>query len=97
VNFSNYIRKVGKRGENDWYEWRVFVEDGEDVLDKIDHVEYLLHPTFPNPRRLVYDRQSRFALNGSGWGQFTIKIRVTYSNGEAESTSYFLDFNKSWP
>jgi len=60
-------------------------------------VEYLLHPTFPNPRRVVFDRQSKFALRSSGWGRFNLKVKITFKDGTQEDASYFLDLGKGWP
>ena len=97
VNFDNYARKVGKRGDRDWYEWKVFVSDDDSTMNSIDHVEYLLHPTFPNPRTVKIDRISKFALCGSGWGQFNIIVTVHFTNGKQEESSYFLSFEKEWP
>lgn len=99
INFDNYAKKVGgKIVEKDWYEWKVFVDENDEVLNKIDHVEYLLHPTFPNPRRVVFDRSTKFELRSSGWGQFYIQITVYFKDGSLEEQQpYFLDFAKSWP
>jgi len=97
IRFDNYAKKIGKRGEYDWYEWMVFVDEDEETLNKIDHVEYLLHPTFPKPRRLVFDRNAKFALISNGWGQFNLKMRITFKDGTQRDTSYYLDLHKEWP
>lgn len=97
VRLNNYARMVGTRGDSNWYEWMVFVDEDESTLNRIDHVEYLLHPTFPNPRRVVYDASSKFELRSSGWGMFNLKVRIYYKDGTQEDTTYFLDFKKTWP
>ena len=97
IHLENYAKKVGRRGESDWYEWEIFVNENDQTLDRIDHVEYLLHPTFPNPRRVVYDRASKFALRTSGWGVFTVKARITFKDGTQEEASHYLDFGKKRP
>ncbi len=98
VKLNNYARYVENAGEGyDLYEWIVFVDEDEDTLEKIDHVEYLLHPTFPHPRRVVSDRESKFALLSGGWGTFDLKVKISFKDGTYEDTSYRLNFEKEWP
>lgn len=97
VQLSNYARKVGKKGRYEWYDWEVFVDEDEETLNKIEHVEYLLHPTFPFPRRVEHNKQSKFALKTRGWGEFTIKATIFFKDGSKERVSYELDFQKQWP
>ena len=97
VRFNNYAENVEKRGRYDWYKWKVFVDEEDEILDKIDYVEYLLHQTFPNRRRVINDRKSKFALAGAGWGQFNIVITIGFKDGNKTEQRYFLSFDKSWP
>jgi len=97
IHLNNYAKKVGKVENYDWYEWEVFVNENEETLGKIDHVEYLLHPTFPNPRRVANEKESKFAIRTSGWGEFTVKATITFKDGTKEKVSYELDFDKKWP
>ena len=97
VRFNNYAKKVGRRGDYEWYQWKVFVDEDDAVLDRIDFVLYLLHQSFPNPMRLVKDRKSKFTLESSGWGSFMMNITVRYKDGTEEETQYFLDLNKKRP
>ena len=46
IRFSSYSMKVEKKYDDDWYDWCVFVDEKEDVIDSIKYVEYTLHPTF---------------------------------------------------
>jgi transcription initiation factor IIF auxiliary subunit len=50
-------------------------------LDDIDRVVYILHPTFHNPVREVEDRGSKFRLETSGWGTFTIHAKAVHRDG----------------
>lgn len=61
---------------NDWWKWWVWIEGSETDLDKIDHVTYTLHPTFPDPVRTVDDRKAKFRLDTAGWGVFWIHAKV---------------------
>jgi len=97
IRFNNYAKKVGTRGNTDYYQWKVFVNEDDDVLNKIEHIRYLLHQTFPNPLRMVNDRKTKFALTSSGWGSFMIIITIRFKDGTEEETQYFLDLNKRWP
>ena len=95
--FDNYSRHVGSRGQYDWFEWKVFVNEPDHKLDQISEIEYRLHETFPNPIRVVRDRKAQFALESSGWGEFTIFITIRLNNGEEVRTKYYLDLGKPWP
>jgi transcription initiation factor IIF auxiliary subunit len=96
VKFNNMARLVEQNDSQKWYEWIVFVDESNEVLELIKEVDYLLHPTFPNPRRSKKDPTIHFALESSGWGVFRIAITVFFKNGARLETSYYLDFSKSW-
>lgn len=98
IKFNNYAKKIGiEKSGYDWYKWEVFVDEPDETLDKIEYVKYLLHPTFPNPERIVTDRSTKFALESSGWGVFKIIITIKFKNGTTQETTYDLSFNKDWP
>jgi len=97
IRFNNYAKKVGKKGDYDWYQWRLFVDEDDKVLKKIEHVQYLLHRTFPNPSRISDDWKSKFALDSSGWGSFTVYVTVRFKDGTEEEQEYYLDLGKEWP
>lgn len=84
---DNTVKPAAKKG---YYTWVVFVKADDPVLNAIDHVEYLLDPTFPKPQVTVYDRGSRFSYTATGWGEFEIKAKVVYRNKEFEYLSYWL-------
>ena len=96
IRLNNYARKIEREDGRERFKWIVFVDEDEEVLDQIEYVEYLLHPTFPNPRRIVSNRESHFALKSSGWGQFIIKAIVHLISGKVETTQHYLDFSKKW-
>lgn len=96
IKFNNIARQVGERKDQRWFEWAVFVDEGEEVLEKIEAVEYLLHRTFPNPLRKRTNPDDKFSLSGSGWGEFSIKITVFFNNGARLETSYYLDLSRPW-
>lgn len=96
IKFTNRAKWVAKRGEYDFYDWEIFVDEDEQVLAKIDHVIYFLHKTFPNPVRIVNDRSSRFALRSRGWGEFQIGIQVVCIDQQIIQDTYWLDLSRPW-
>jgi len=79
-----------------YWDWTIFINAPEDVLGKIEYVEYTLHPTFPDPIRIVNQRSSgpyAFPLTTSGWGTFTVKIKVYYKDGTFQRLAHSLVFN----
>lgn len=62
---------------NDRWNWSVWLEGEDHELDQIKAVEYILHPTFRNPHRIVTDRNSNFRLDSNGWGEFMIHAKIT--------------------
>lgn len=98
IHFNNYAKKLERKAEGyQYYQWKIFVDEKDKVLDKIDNVVYLLHETFPDPARVVRDRKSNFALESSGWGSFTVHITVKLKSGAVVRTKYYLDLHKKWP
>jgi len=63
---------------NDRWRWSVWLSGTLEELDSIDHVLYILDPTFHNPVRSVSDRPTNFRLDTSGWGTFTIHANIVY-------------------
>lgn len=97
IRFNNYAKPDKKKGKLDYFRWKVFVDEDEQTLDEIGSVEYLLHPTFPKPHQVRANKESKFALETSGWGGFYIWITVTFKDGRKENYKYLLDLSKSWP
>lgn len=59
ANISHYIG-------NDRWDWTVFIQAPQEVLNTISYVEYTLHPTFPDPIRRVYTTtDSRYPLGSA--------------------------------
>jgi len=79
----------------DWWRWWVFVTGAPEELDNIDHVTYVLHPTFQNPVRKVTDRSSNFRLESVGWGGFRINAKVALKDGTVIPLSH--DLNLHYP
>jgi hypothetical protein len=76
----------------DYYRWSVEIVAEDDVLDKIDYVQYELHETFAEPIQIVRARQKHFRLRGEGWGVFPIHITIYFGDGTVGSGMYPLKF-----
>lgn len=97
IRINNYARALSTIQGRNYYNWRVFVDEPVQVLNRIAEVQYLLHPTFPNPLQVRTNPNDRFALENSGWKQFTIQITIRFKDHSIETTSYYLDLTKRWP
>jgi transcription initiation factor IIF auxiliary subunit len=76
---------------DDYWKWWVWIEGSDEELDRIDHVTYILHHTFPKPIRKVDDRASKFRLETAGWGVFTIHVKVLMKDGEEKHLTHDLE------
>lgn len=65
---------------DDYWDWSIWVEAEPEYLDAIDHVIYNLHYTFPEPVQIRRDPQDNFRLRTSGWGIFTIYIKIMFKD-----------------
>lgn len=74
----------------DWWKWAVWIEGSDESLNLIDYVEWKLHPTFPNPIRIIRDRASKFRLDTAGWGVFQINARVQFKDGKQAKLQHYL-------
>ncbi len=86
---------TSRAGSNGRWDWTAYLRAAPAVLDRIQCVEYRLHPTFPDPVRLVCKRGSGaqpFALTSNGWGTFSIAIKVQFKNGSTQELTHMLSF-----
>jgi TIR domain/prokaryotic YEATS domain len=100
--FDNYSLYIGERGQTrsgtvgrfHYYKWKVFMDEPADKLALVKSVEYRLHSSFTNPIRMVENRDTRFALQSEGWGEFIINITIYLNDGTVEHSKYPLDLHK---
>lgn len=76
---------------DDYWKWSVWIDCTEDELNQIAYVTYILHHTFPKPIRKIDDRESKFRLETSGWGVFTIRAKVMLKNGQENHLTHELE------
>jgi transcription initiation factor IIF auxiliary subunit len=88
------IRQWDHYEGDDWWSWAVWVEGPAKALDLVDFVEWVLHPTFPNPVRKIKDRASKFRLETGGWGEFRVIARVRMQDGTQTKLRHDLELHK---
>jgi transcription initiation factor IIF auxiliary subunit len=87
------IQQWDKYEGEDWWKWAVWIEAPNKALDLVDFVEWILHPTFPNPVRRISDRTTKFRLETAGWGVFQITAHVQMKDGKQVKLDHFLRFH----
>ncbi len=87
------IQQWEKYEGDDWWKWAVWIQGEGEALDRIDFVEWVLHPTFPNPIRKKRDRASKFRLETGGWGGFQILARVQLRDGRQIKLGHYLSLH----
>lgn len=75
---------------NGRWTWSVWLGGTSEELDNVDHVMYILDPTFHNPVRTVNDRSSNFRLETSSWGIFTLYAKVLHKDGRESDLDHDL-------
>ena len=75
---------------HDRWGWSVWLEGAPEELRNVDHVEYILHPTFHNPVRRIDNRETKFRLETTGWGTFTIHAKAVHQDGRETSLQHDL-------
>ncbi|ORE07237.1 hypothetical protein BCV72DRAFT_226956 [Rhizopus microsporus var. microsporus] len=85
-----------------WRDWQVSlvaVDNGKEVKGKasliLDHVEYILHPTFENPRRVK--TKEPYLLQEQGWGEFDLRALLHFTNNLAAPKIIVFDLNFTQP
>src|SRR5688572_10585047 len=97
-NFIAYSRQIDEKEGTRLYAWCVFLDGKREEMDSIKHIEYTLHPSFPNPIRVIDDKEHCFALHSQGWGAFQIRVRITYRDGSVGRQGYPLGLAEdAWP
>ena len=75
---------------NDRWRWSVWLNGTPEELDSVDHVTYVLHPTFHDPVRHISDRVTNFRLDTFGWGTFTMHANIVHRDGHASEADLWL-------
>jgi YEATS family len=76
--------------DNGYFECELYLDSRPEVLNDIEYVTYLLHPTFENPTYDTRDVKNGFPLRLTVWGEFRIHIKINYKDGEVNLLSHLL-------
>lgn len=87
-------KKIRSRSYN-WYQFYIWIEESENILQKINYVEYELHKSFPDPTRIIGQEKSnkKFYLNVHAISAFGINITVRFKDGIEDQQLYFLNLD----
>ncbi|XP_023946945.1 protein AF-9 [Bicyclus anynana] len=86
--------KSKKTPEGFTHDWEVFVrgQEGADISHFVDKVVFLLHETFPKPRRVVKDPP--FHIKESGYAGFLFPIEIYLKNkDDPKKIKFSYDLN----
>ncbi|HYE69056.1 MAG TPA: pYEATS domain-containing protein [Anaerovoracaceae bacterium] len=61
---------------------------------EIDSVTYYMHYTMPKPTVTVHNKNEKFRYTIGVWGEFQVKAKVHFSDGEAEEYYKHIEFPK---
>jgi transcription initiation factor IIF auxiliary subunit len=96
--FNNYSRYIRTTQDHKIFALCVFLQGDETLMNSIRMVEYVLHPTFPNPVREITDREHCFVLQTEAWGIFNMQITVYFEDGRREDVDYRVKLEQDdWP
>jgi hypothetical protein len=85
---------AAKLNTNEWG-WTIFVDGPDELLNRVECVEYTLHPTFRERVQKVCQRgegQQPFSLSARGWGTFEVGVRVSWKDGSTQNLTHQLKF-----
>ena len=85
------IKQDEKYEGKDWWRWSVWL-DGQD-LGNVAKVTWKLHPTFPEPERVVDDPSTKFKLQTAGWGTFLVKADILMKDGTTQKLEHELELH----
>ncbi|KAI8984615.1 yeats family-domain-containing protein [Mycotypha africana] len=81
-----------------WRNWKVYVRPikGESALNPfVDHVEYLLHPSFKTSR--IVRTQEPYQITQKGWGAFDLMIVFHFKDKSQPPQTIIFDLNFDKP
>jgi hypothetical protein len=79
-----------------WYDWSVYLVAEDNVMNQIENVVYILHPTFLQNEKTIYDPKDGFKLDATGWGEFEITANIGFKDKKIDMITkyHWLDLGK---
>jgi transcription initiation factor IIF auxiliary subunit len=95
--FCSYSRRIDRK-DVILFAWCMFVDGTWAELSEIREIEYTLHPSFPDPVRVIREPMNCFALQSQGWGEFNIRARVMLADDSVVKKTFYLKLeDDAWP
>lgn len=89
-------RYSGRVSGQPYWEWTISLRGTVTDLADVSKVTYHLHPTFPNPDRVVTSSPlNGFAFTTTGWGVFPVRATVHFKDGSTSEHSLQLKFRSA--
>lgn len=85
------IAQTQKYRGNDYWDWSVWIVAAAAKLREIDHVIWILHPSFSPSRVERKSPETGFRLDTSGWGSFRLHAELHTRDGEIHRVSRVLE------
>ena len=85
--------KVFHNGGKDHYNVKIYLDAKPNTLASIKMVEYVLHPSFRNRRRVSSDPENHFAIGIWTWGMFDIKVTVHFQDGKTQEIPHYINYS----
>jgi transcription initiation factor IIF auxiliary subunit len=80
------------------YRFDAVIDAPDNILEQIEEVKYLLHPSYPNPVQTVSDRSNRFKLKELAYGSTELRAEVKMRNRkEPVILSRFITLRETSP
>lgn len=78
----NASRKTKPSKEGFTHDWELFVrgEAGSEIVHFVDKVVFILHESFPKPKRVV--KEPPYTVKESGYAAFIVKVEIHFKNRE---------------
>jgi transcription initiation factor IIF auxiliary subunit len=92
------LKNRWNRVRDDWWEWEAFIDDeGSGELSNVESVKYVLHPTFPDPVRVINNPAGGFVLKTAGWGEFDLVAYVQMKDKNQEKLTHEVELKYDPP
>jgi transcription initiation factor IIF auxiliary subunit len=75
------------------YHVGIWIEGDAVDLDRVDQVDYLLHPSFNRQTRTSRNRSNSFSITIWTWGLFDIHLTLHMTDGTKTELDYLLDYD----
>jgi hypothetical protein len=95
---KQYSRFLEEKHNHRIFAFCVFISGASADLEMISEVEYTLHPSFPDPRRVSTDRRHCFVLQSQAYGGFGMLVRI-FSGNECIHEEWYVVYLRdgNWP